>query len=271
MPRDDADLVLAPEELGWAVEHALAIHSLAEADRARVRDANSLTMLRETLHECGLPPEDIAAALQSLPAAIAERRRRRQRRRRLVLAACAGATVLAAIVLGVALRPVPPPPPPLAFISLERSLAGSEPDHTWASSVTLNGPVEHAIMKAFREHGLAVVESVEPAVAVELYQDGRREPALDAVVDETAATVAVLGKVTCTNQGAIMDTPLLSLRADVVLRLVELQPRRLLGEVEQSGLAAHIDPQKGCGQAVGKAAEKVIAPLVALAWPTPSR
>lgn len=96
----EMDALLGPEELEYAIEHALRVHSLAEEDRSQLREATSVATLREILLECELPEEDVDSALASLATALKRRRVEGRRRRRMtILGIAASLAILAVIVV----------------------------------------------------------------------------------------------------------------------------------------------------------------------------
>jgi hypothetical protein len=258
------ELVLRDHELAWAVEHALSVHSVAEADRAKLREVDSLGTLRETLLECGLPPEDVARALQTLPAEIEKRRAARTTRIKFVLF---WLLMFGALFAGIGASLLWPPLAPLTLVALNHQAVDGTTSRTWGENLTQNGITENAVAKALATQGMPTLTQLGAGVVARLYRDGKSEPSLSEIEHETEATMAVLGSVHCQNQGSVMDTALQSVRADLTLRLVQLRPAKVLGEVRDSAVAVHIDPKLACDVAETKAADKVTGALLGLKWP----
>lgn len=262
MGMHDGDL--NPQELQWAIEHALGVHSLAEKERKRLGNATNLETLREILLECGIPAADVDISLVTLPVALEARHRRGRRARMaaMIFVAVIGlGAVVWSIVSWIANRP---PPPPRVFISLEHESLNLPTRHSWSSGSSLTGIAERALVGLFEKANIEVITTMEPRVLKELYGTDRTEPSLAEVADETDATMTVLGSVTCVNQGSMMNTIMLSLRATVTLRLVELAEAKVVGEAKADAIASHIEPSKGCDSAIKKATGKALPEFVAL-------
>jgi hypothetical protein len=91
------------------------------------------------------------------------------------------------------------------------------------------------------------------------------EPSADAVKEMATgigADVVIYGKAIASNQGAIAGTQMLSIKADVTLRLLNLDSAQVIATSTQNATIGHINPQTGGVKALQKAAAQASKELL---------
>jgi len=234
----------------FAIDHAMRTHALAEQQRERLASCTDLLALRQTLVELGLPAADIDASLATLEQSFAERERRAIRFQRLVYTGLAFAATLFAIALYLVLRPPPVPLPPLALVSVEYLLPEQPATHTWQDSDLISGDVERALRERLQQAGIGVVESLTGDQRRQLFAGSARQPDLALLSQQLPATIAVLGRVRCTDRGTVMETEMHSWLISLELRatVVREQPLRVAAEHKADKVALHVYAAKGCAK-----------------------
>jgi len=258
------------DQFQFAVEHALATHTIAEQERARLAACADVETLRGALEELELPAEDIEQALGSLEEAMATRTS--GRRRGALVAWVAGLVLLGGgLVAWLALRstpvvevvPAPPPPPPTALISLSYQGFEEAPSQTWKSSAVLGGEAETALAALLRERGLLIVERLEPAARQQIFPAGATEPLLAAATEQAGASHGALGTLKCVDQGSIMNTAMRSYRVHADFRVLDLgdttAPILASARLQQVGVG--INPGFGCQMGLERLLEKLLPEL----------
>ena len=153
--------------------------------------------------------------------------------------------------------------PRILVMVAEQNVGDPNAQIRWQSNMD---SFENAFMEAWLSKGFKFVDrqalqgkiKVAPAFST-------GDPSVDAVKEVatgTGAEVVIYGKAVATNNGPAMGTALFSIRADVSLRLLNLDTAQIVATSAQSATLGHVNPQTGGLKAIQEAARKSAGELL---------
>lgn len=152
--------------------------------------------------------------------------------------------------------------PRMLIMVAEQNVGQGDANFWWGNKTfsTNLDAVENTFMDHWMKKGVRFVDrqalqgkiSTGPAIS-------SAEPTNDAIKEfagKSGAEIVIVGKAVATDVGTIMGTQMHSVRANISLRVLNLDTGRILATATRSEAVGHVDPQTGGTLALKKAAEK---------------
>lgn len=158
--------------------------------------------------------------------------------------------------------------PRMLIMVAEQNVGQGDANFWWGNKTfsTNLDAVENTFMDHWMKKGVRFVDrqalqgkiSTGPAIS-------SAEPTNDAIKEfagKSGAEVVIVGKAVATDVGMIMGTQMHSVRANISLRVLNLDTGGILATATRSEAVGHVDPQTGGTLALKKAAEKAADELL---------
>ena len=158
--------------------------------------------------------------------------------------------------------------PRMLIMVAEQNVGQGDANFWWGNKTfsTNLDAVENTFMDHWMKKGVRFVDrqalqgkiSTGPAIS-------SAEPTNDAIKEfagKSGAEIVIVGKAVATDVGTIMGTQMHSVRANISMRVLNLDTGRILATATRSEAVGHVDPQTGGTLALKKAAEKAADELL---------